>query len=81
MAIDCPVKLHFPQKNGEVYHKGGYVAGHWHTNDTFVALKGDPGFVDYAKRDYRLKPDSEVFRRLPNFKPIPFEKIGLIHKR
>lgn len=81
VAIDCPEKLHFPQKNGEVYHKGGYVAGHWHTNDTFVALKGDPGFVDYAKRDYRLKPDSEVFRRLPNFKPIPFEKIGLIHRR
>ena len=47
----------------------------------FVAIKGDPGFVDYANRDYRLKPDSEIFRLLPGFKPIPFERIGLIHRR
>ncbi len=81
VAVDCPDRLDFPQKNGKVYHCGGYVRGHWHTNDTFVAIKGDPGFIDYANRDYRLKPDSEIFRRVPGFKPIPFEEIGLIHRR
>lgn len=81
VAIDCPDRLHFPQKDGRVFSLGGYVRGHWYTNETFVALKGDPGFVDYARRDYRLRPDSEIYRRLPNFKPIPFDKIGLINRR
>ncbi|MEM9236263.1 MAG: right-handed parallel beta-helix repeat-containing protein, partial [Verrucomicrobiota bacterium] len=38
---------------------------------------GDPGFVDADKLDFRLRKDSVVFRQLPDFKPIPFEKIGL----
>ena len=37
----------------------------------------DPGFVDLARHDFRLKPDSPIFRDLPEFKPIPVEKIGL----
>ena len=37
----------------------------------------DPGFVNAAQGDFRLKPDSEVFSKLPGFQPIPFEKIGL----
>lgn len=36
----------------------------------------DPGFVDAAAGDYRLKPDATVFRELPGFQPIPFERIG-----
>ena len=36
----------------------------------------DPGFVNAAKGNYQLKPDAEVFKQLPNFKPIPFNKIG-----
>jgi len=38
----------------------------------------DPGFVNAAQDDFRLKGDSEVFSKLPGFQPIPFEKIGLI---
>jgi hypothetical protein len=37
---------------------------------------GDPGFVDAAKGDFRLKPDAEVFRRIA-FHPIPVAEIGL----
>jgi hypothetical protein len=37
----------------------------------------DPGFVDAIGGDYRLRPDSAVFRRLPGFRVIPFEKMGL----
>ena len=52
------------------------------TNDFFASGKnlsyaGDPGFVDFAKGDYRLKPDAKVFKDLPGFQPIPFDKIGL----
>ena len=34
----------------------------------------DPGFVDAAKRDFRLKPDSPA--RKTGYKDIPFGKIG-----
>jgi len=37
----------------------------------------DPGFVNTAKKDFRLKDDSVVYRKIPGFKKIPFEKIGL----
>jgi hypothetical protein len=37
----------------------------------------DPGFVDAAQGDYRLRPEAEVFQRLPGFQPIPVEKIGV----
>ena len=37
----------------------------------------DPGFVNAAQGDYRLRPEAEVFQRLPGFQPIPVEKIGV----
>jgi hypothetical protein len=37
----------------------------------------DPGFVDAASGDFRLRPDAEVFRRLPGFQPVPLEKMGV----
>jgi hypothetical protein len=37
---------------------------------------GDPGFVNAAKGDFRLKSDAEVFCRI-GFRPIPMEEIGL----
>lgn len=36
----------------------------------------DPGFVDAANGKYQLRPDAEVFQRLPGFRPIPFDKMG-----
>jgi hypothetical protein len=42
-----------------------------------ISYNGDPGFVNMAGYDFRLKPDSRIFSDLPGFKPIPFEKIGL----
>ncbi len=42
-----------------------------------LVVGGDPGFVDAGHGDFRLKPDAEVFKALPGFQPIPFEKIGL----
>jgi len=37
----------------------------------------DPGFVDYQNENFNLKPDSEVFDRIPGFKALPFDKMGL----
>jgi len=37
----------------------------------------DPGFVDASKGDFRLRPDGEVFVKLPGFQAIPSEKISL----
>ncbi|MCC6798151.1 MAG: right-handed parallel beta-helix repeat-containing protein [Candidatus Hydrogenedentes bacterium] len=36
--------------------------------------EGDPGFLDAAKHDYRLKPNSPAFGK--GFKELPFEKMG-----
>ncbi len=42
-----------------------------------LTVSEDPGFVDAARENYALKPDSEVFQKIPGFEPIPFSKIGL----
>jgi len=53
-------------------------SGNWQVSpDENWVTDRDPGFMDAARGDFRLKPDAEVFPRLPGFKPIPFEKIGL----
>jgi len=35
-----------------------------------------PGLADPAKRDFRLSDDSPIYDRF-DFRPIPFEEIGL----
>jgi hypothetical protein len=49
----------------------------YHTAESNLETDADPGFVDAAKMDFLLKPDSVVFAKLPDFKPIPFAIIGL----
>lgn len=44
--------------------------------DNWVS-RDDPGFVDYANGDFRLRPDAPVFKHVPGFEPIPFERMGL----
>lgn len=40
-------------------------------------LEGDPGFVDAPNLNFQLRDDSPVYRKVPGFRKIPFEKIGL----
>ncbi|MCX5684848.1 MAG: hypothetical protein NT049_14345 [Planctomycetota bacterium] len=70
MAANCPKWLNQSGQKEELqYVKIG---------ENFTAAAGeDPGFVNAAKMDFRLRPDSAVFKKLPGFKPIPMEKIGL----
>lgn len=39
--------------------------------------EGDPGFVDAANLNFQLRDDSPVYKKIPGFQKIPFEKIGL----
>jgi hypothetical protein len=50
--------------------------GNWDVTDSFVT-QTDPGFVNPAKLDLRLRKDSVVFTKIPGFERIPFEQIGL----
>jgi hypothetical protein len=44
--------------------------GNWSTSDGSACVDGSEG-------DYRLRRRAPVFKHLPGFRPIPFEKIGL----
>lgn len=44
---------------------------------TNIGYATDPGFVDYANDDLRLRPDAQAYTDLPNFTPIPLELTGL----
>jgi hypothetical protein len=70
VVVNCPKWLNQGGKKEELqYVKIG---------ENFTAAAGeDPGFVNAAQMDFRLRPDSAVFKKLPGFKPIPMEKIGL----
>lgn len=41
-----------------------------------VMLCGKDDFVDFDNMNFELKESSEVFKLLPDFKPVPFDKIG-----
>ena len=46
-------------------------------DNNFRALANDAAFVDPAGNNWMLKPDAAIFTAMPDFKPIPFDKIGL----
>jgi hypothetical protein len=53
-------------------------SGNWQVPETDNWItEQDPGFVDAAQGDFRLRQDAPVFKQLPGFQPIPFEKMGL----
>ena len=57
---------------------GKLSSGNWRADPAEqLVLDHDPGFVDTAGGDYTLREDSEVFRHLPGFEPIPFHEMGL----
>ncbi len=46
-----------------------------------VSFSKDPGFYDLLNKNYLLKPDSEVYNRIPEFIEIPFTRIGTYSDR
>jgi hypothetical protein len=45
-----------------------------------LVTKEDPGFRNVKGQDFSLKDIAAVQKTLPDFKPIPFEKIGLLEE-
>lgn len=37
----------------------------------------DPGFMDEKEEDFTLRRSSVIFKKLPGFQPVPFNRIGL----
>ena len=56
---------------------GALSSGNWDISDTLM-LNFDPGFIDMANKNFALKHDSMVYRKIPGFEPIPFDRMGLI---
>jgi len=59
---------------------GGGAQKHLQIGDNLVTQE-DPGFRDLKALDFRFKDLAEIQKKLPEFKPIPFEKIGLQQER
>ncbi len=59
-----------------LYKCRGFVRGTGTRVDNLLTDE-DPGFVDLANGDFRLKPDAPVFSKIPGFKPVPFDRMGL----
>ncbi len=69
-------------RNNVLFRCGEAAGGNWKSEAVeFWKTESDPGFADATRGDYRLRSDAEVFKRLPGFQPIPFEKIGLQDRR
>ncbi|SMC73100.1 right-handed parallel beta-helix repeat-containing protein [Pedobacter africanus] len=44
--------------------------------DSNYETNEDPGFENYAAENFKLRPDAIIWRKIPGFRNIPFEKIG-----
>lgn len=56
---------------------GERSGGNWKLDGTNWSTDRDPGFVNAAAGDYRLRDSAEMTKRAPSFEPIPVERIGL----
>jgi len=66
-----------------LFHRCGKAATRRSNLDLFqnsVFEKGNPGFVNVRKTDFRLKPRAKVFQQA-GIRPIPVEEIGLYEDR
>jgi hypothetical protein len=70
-------RLNFAANNVLVRCGAEMSTGNWQVaKDQTWVTADDPGFVNAAHDNYQLRDDAEVFKKLPGFKPIPFERIG-----
>ena len=56
-----------------------FCDGDWEQEDNYVT-ETDPGFVDASALNFQLRDDSEVYKKIPDFEPIPFSEIGMQRK-
>ncbi len=58
----------------------GNAASYANLKGNFSA-KSDPGFYDMSTKNFLLKPDSQVYKEIPGFNPIPFTRMGTYSSR
>jgi hypothetical protein len=64
-------------KNNVLVRCGDVKTGNWIVDEQQTWITSDdPGFVDAAGGNYQLRDDAALFKRLPDFKPIPFAQMG-----
>lgn len=65
--------------NALIGNNEGVTPGHYPDNNEYrhhnVEIDTDPGFVDEVSGNFALRPDSLVFKEIPGFEPIPFDKM------
>lgn len=69
VAVNCESVLHLGGKPAEL------AAAIFRDNHELPIE--DMGFLDAATLDFRMRPDAPVFDKVPGFRHIPFERIGL----
>lgn len=72
VTVNCGV----PYRNQIVHEKAKDTTDVF-SNGKNLTYTSDPGFVNMARYDFRLRPGNQIEKDLPGFQPIPFEKIGL----
>lgn len=74
-TLNLPSRINYTSNDllvrcGE-FAKGSYQGkSFWKTND-------DPGFADMKNKDFTIRQNAEVFKKLPGFRNIEFKKMGL----
>lgn len=65
-------------RNNVAVRCASFLSGEeYHVAEDNLELAEDPGFVNPRRLDFQLRPNSIVYEKLPDFKPIPFALIGL----
>ncbi len=72
VAIACKTPLAWREvKEGKTVATADFSTG------KNMVYESDPGFVDMAGLDFRLKPGAQLLKDLPGFPAIPVDRIGL----
>ena len=74
VAVDCPSILAVPKG---LYRAEINCESIMQNNHEYETIE-EVGFVDAANGNYTLKPDSVIYQNNPDFKPIAFERIGIV---
>lgn len=65
-------------KNNVFIHCGEISSGNWKYAPAEMCVDAeDSGFEEGVDGHFQLRTNAPVFKRLPGFQPIPFERIGL----
>ncbi len=57
----------------------GVVANAYMDTSKNYAITAQDGFVDFKGKNFTLSEDSPVFERYPEFKPLPFTRMGMVN--